>query len=460
MARSAPLSRSPLWPRRVAASVVAIATALAGVSVIDLADASATVAPASVVAVTGFLTTPSSDPDLVTVNYTVTVQGEQLSGAALATRTFASVPVDTSTVRVDGSPVAAGAITRSPISMKVQLGTLGSGAYLVSYNQRRPTREGRDASTGATLTSDHATVVSKPLALTHPDLSLSMPKGSGEDHAAYLGTGRLAAYGAVLKNAGAAADDVILTVRFSTGVRLDYVDGVARLELGNGGTGTPDDITCADQARAVVTCHLGAVAHGSRSVLLIPVVATRAGKAGTRGTFRIGVAPAGEPDQSGADNALTGRVRFTGIARLHCRLIAAHRTVTVGSTVTVRLRIHNAGPQPAGFTYGLVASGKHFVIKKFITTRRPRHQRPVQRITAPAQYGTVIQWNAGLIGAHHTASARMILTAKSVGSSRVEFYGTSAAADPSCDGGPGRCHALTTLKLRAVKRATADVKQN
>lgn len=446
--------------RAGAASVAAIATALAGVSLPGLSNASASVAPAAVVIVTGFLTTPTSDPDLLMVNYTVTVQGEQLTGAALSTRTFASVPVDTSTVQVDGSPVAPAAITQSSGSMKVQLGTLGAGSYLVSYDQRRPTHEGRDVSTSATLTSNHATVHSNALALTHPDLSLRIPKGSGEDHAAYLGTGRMAAYGAVLRNAGAAADDAILTIRFSTGVRLDYVDGVARLELGKGGTGTVDDVTCADQASAVVTCHLGAVEHGTRSVLLVPVVATRGGKAGTRGTFHISVAPAGEPDQSSTDNALTGRVRFTGIARLHCKLIAPHRTVPVGSTLTVRLRIHNAGPQPAGFAYGLVASGKHFVITKFTTTRRPRHLRPVQRIAAPAQFGSVIQWNAGLIGAHHTASARMVLSAKSVGSSRVQFYGMSAAGDPGCDSGSGRCHALTTLKLRAVKRTTAAVKQN
>jgi hypothetical protein len=467
-------------PRRFVSRCVAGALAFAMVVAgFDAPAADASPAPTSLVSVDGFLTTvSSSDPDLLVVNYTVTVQGEGVTDAKLVTGTFASAPVDPTTVQVDGTAAPSPTITQTPGQMTIRLGTgadatnggaLSIGSYLVSYQQQRPTGVSKSAATSATVSFTRAgqpgSVTSNSVALTHPDITLRIPARSGEDRAALLGTGRIAAYGAYLGNRGATAAAATLTLTLPDGLRLDTIDGVQRIDFTKNGDGADVPVKCTHTLSATVTCDLSAIPHAVDSVLLVPVIATKSAKPGTRSAFHLRITPNGEPDQDPSNNALTGRVKFTGIARLKCSLISRVTKVEVGKKVTVKVRIHNLGPQPAGYAYGIVISNsRHFVISKFLTNRHPKSGRKFVRIPAPPELGSVLQWNAGSIGAHSTAYARLILTAKSVGESLVQFFGDSAAGNPGCDTGFGNCRALDTLTLHAVKKQpatkSANVEQN
>jgi hypothetical protein len=456
-------------PRRTAfrciAGAAAFALLLAGFAA---PSAQATVAPTSLVTVDGFLTTvSSSNPDLLVVNYTVTVQGDPLTDAQLTTKTFPSAPVDPGTVQVDGAAPPSPAISQSAKSMTVRIGTgadatnggsLGVGSYLVSYQQQRPSGGSSNAATSATLAFDRAgtpaTVTSGPVALTHPDLSLTIPAKSGEDKAAYLGTGRIAGFGAYLKNRGASTDAATLTLTLPDGLRLDTVDGVERISVGRDDAEFGSSLRCTNALTATVTCALGAVLHGTESVLLIPVVATHLAKPGTRGTFHVAVAADGEPDQDASNNALSGRVKFTGIAHLEFSMATKHTTVQVGKTANVRLRIHNQGPEPASMTFGItMTDSAHFAITKLTTKRHPKSGPSSILLPIPAKFGSALAWNVGYIPSGHMAYAELTLKAKSVGTSVLEFEGASTAADPPCDAGSKSCAAQTSLKLHAVKKA-------
>lgn len=452
---------------RSIAAVMAVALVLGG---LEVTAAQASVAPTSLATVAGFLTTASSsNPDLLVVNYTVTVQGEGLTAAQLTMTTFPSAPVDLATVQVDGATAPSATITQTSSTMIVRLGTgadaanggaLGVGSYLVSYQQQRPSGGSPTASTIGTLNFNRGGIPnsasSNAVPLEHPDITLTIPRGSGEDKAAFLGTGRTAGYAAYLRNPGATADAATLTLTLPTGLRLDTIEGIAVVDLSTDGEGDGSSVPCTNQLSSTVTCNLGEVAHGVDSVLLVPLVATRSAKPGTRGRFHLSVTPAGEPDQNPANNSLAGRVKFSGLARLEATLISPITKVPVGSKVTVKVRIKNLGPQPASFAMGIVIMGsRHFVISKFITKRRPKSGPRTVRVPAPPKTGQILEWNSGTIGAHSTAYARMILTAKSVGKSVIEFLAESAAGNPTCDSGFGKCRALTSLKLAAVKKQPA-----
>lgn len=450
--------------RRLAACSVALIGLVAGL-VIPAAHASEP--PPSVLTVHGFLTRPSADENLLLVNYTITVQGGgRLMNAQLKTKVYPSTPVDVSSVQVDGTTVPSGTVTQGGSAMTIRIGLgadsvngglLGNGSYLVSYEQRRPTRAQApaDAATSAMLTFSRdgqpGSVASNSLPLTHPDFVLSIPPNSGEDKAAFLGTGRTAGYGAALTNRGGPASAATLTLRLPTGLRLDIADGVERVDFDKSGAGTVTEVSCAHGGSAVVTCPIGAVAHGADILLLIPVTATATGKPGTYGTFHLSVKPTNEPDQKASDNALFGRVKFTGIAVLRLSLKASATKVPVGKSVKITVRVHNNGPQAAGETFGiLLADTAHFRVTKFSTSKKvpgPEYQI----IAAPPSIGGIVAWNAGTIAAHHTATATLTLKAKSVGTTHVEFFGQSDAGDPGCDSESGPCGEDTTVTLHAIK---------
>jgi hypothetical protein len=460
------MGRSVLFRCVSGAVTTAVALATVVLATVLAPSAQASRAPVSLVAVDGFLTTASSSaPDLLVVNYSISVQGKSLTNAVITTKTFPDVPVDPATVQVDGVTVPSDTLTQSPRLMTIRLGTganstdggsLGVGSYLVSYQQQRPTKAQSNAATVGTVTFNRdgtpGTASSDPIPLMHPDLSLSIPARSGEDTAAYLGTGRVAAYGAYLRNHGATADAATLTITLPAGLRLDFIDGVLRFDLtSNGGQVTP--LKCTHPATSIIRCPVGEVVHHANIGLLIPLVAAKGAKPGTRGKFTVNVAPVGEPDQNPSDNSLTGKVRFTGIARLHTEILARTTRVQVGKTLPVRLHITNNGPQPASFTFGVViVAGKHFVITKLTTKRHPKRRPVAQPISIPPGLGSIIEWNAGKIAPHTTAYARIIVKAKSVGSSRLQFFASSVAGDPGCDRFARNCRAISSLRLHAVKK--------
>ena len=139
-------------------------------------------------------------------------------------------------------------------------------------------------------------------------------------------------------------------------------------------------------------------------------------------------------------------MRFTGIARLHTELLARTTKVQVGKTLPVRLHITNNGPQPAGLhNRPLDCRRHHFAITKLTTKRHPKSGPVFQRVPVPPRLGSIIEWNAGKIAPHTTAYARIIVKAKSVGTSRLQFLGESDAGDPGCDGrGGSNCKAISS----------------
>lgn len=449
-----------MFRRPVAALCVAALSLLPG-ALTSVAQAS--VPPLSTVTVHGFLTRSATDSDLLVVNYTVTAQGAgTVTNAQLSTAVFPGTPVDLSTVRLDDAPVPSGTITVADTAMTVRIGLgadsvnggmLGNRSYLLSYEQRRPTSATPNASTSATLTftrtGQRGSVTSNILPLMHPDLVLSVPPGSGENHSAPLGTGRTAGYAANLTNRGGPADAVTLTIALPAGLRLE--SGAVRVGFDNNPDGVERQLPCTHGVGAVVTCQVGPVAHNTHATLVVPVTAMPRGKPGTTGTFHVSVAPTNEPDQKPADNSLAGHVSFTGIAVLHVWLTPSATRVPVGRSVTIAVHIRNDGPQAASDTLGvLITDAAKFRLVK-ITTNKKVTGPEFRVVVLPAPFGSIIGWNVATLAAHHTATAQLTMKATAVGNARIEFFGNSSAGDPRCDSGSGPCGESAALTLHAVR---------
>jgi len=419
------------------------------------------VAPSADVRVTGIVTTPAAAGELE-VDYTVTVAGSAVDGVVLTSAQPDAATADPSSVEVNGVPADPATVTAAADTLVVRLGsgadatdggTLAVGAYLVSMDVADPATLPVTSTVSAEVDYTRAGVpgsaTSAPVALGEPDLVASLPAWAGETGTLPLGTGNIGDFAVGVTNRGADSTGGTLTITLPAGLTVDLAAAVLR-----GEGSTPDallfggqPLTCSSAA-ATVTCAVGALAHSEHIVLDIPLKAVAGPAPESTGTFRAAVVPDDLPDSNPADNGISARFRFTGIAQLHVRAVPAEHRVRVGRSVTVRLSVTNNGPQPARQTIGVVLSGsaKHFAITSF-----SGRKLGAEGGLLPDDPKRSAVWNIGTLASGHTITARLVLKARSKGKVRILFSGASVAGDPKCATVASRgCQENSVVALTAV----------
>lgn len=425
--------------------------------------------PASATSGPGLVgTAPASahGPGTVTFSYTITLP-DPVDALLFSTHQAAELPAATTGVLLDGSPVPAGQISRpTPDDIAVQAGPaasdgLAAGTHTLSFTATLAGLGSASTSSTATLAwssggvPDSVTSAPVPVEVNPPDLAVSLTPGTGEDQPGELGTGQDLDLQVDVANLGYGAPASSLRLVLPAGMQLG-ADGISRE---NGGA-----LSCiADPGDAQqLTCSLGTLQQlvDDDPTLDLDLTTAPNEPIGSVVPVLISVAPdPGEGDDSDpANNSVTARVAYTGSAALSYTVSPAAASVPLGGRTTVRLTVHNAGPQPAPSTVAFaVVVGEQFSILDFtgqtlpppgarmvdrtqlrqLTGRLVAHQPAVSTPTAsgidPAGAGgSAVLWFAGDIPAGRSATATLTLHAHALGTARVGLIALSGAADPNC----------------------------
>jgi hypothetical protein len=495
---------------RLAAPLLVLTCASFGVLAIGPTAAGA-VTPAATVS--GHATTVASAPGTESVTYTITVSDAPIDSSVLSVSQPAALTPTTASVEVDGVAPAAGTMTASGADLVLRLGTgadasnggqLAIGDHTVSFDAPVAALPAGDATGSATLDFGAApatSVKSNNVALAAPDLTMTTPADSGEDQILPLGTGEEADFAAILTNTGGDTAAATLTIALPVGLEVDEEFGVYRDDdyhtdgsLDGDGDGDGSVELACHGTSGVVTCALGALAHGVDTLIDVPLVATPVGPVGQVGTFTVSARSDDGLDTNLADNSVHASVRFTGVAKLTVTLTTSTPKVAIGKTVKVKATVSNAGPQPAVDALGLLLIGDpdsdHFSIVGFsgapislpgggelltvpakdqptaarlvarVAARRAAGAQPAgvrtaaQARTLAADELPIVGWGIGTIAAGASVHAVLTLKAVSIGHTAVAAFAVSDAGDPSCDGSDGsdgsNCTSFATLALSAV----------
>lgn len=434
----------------------AAATTLAG-GLVALAPAAVATSPQ--VTVVGGAAVPTHVPSTDQMTYTISIG----DGAADSVVLRAYQPDGTKAspaVEVDGRRAPADTVDEVGNGLRIRLGTgadsahggtLDVGNHTVSFDTDVTALPKGSAAAYAAVVyamgGGTVRVTSPRIPLALPDIVLTKPTGGGENRILPLGTGIDADFEAILSNSGGRSSAAALTISLPVGMKIDrgfgvYRDDQYRSEVDTGGT----KLACRTVATHVVRCALGAVPAGTSALLDIPVQPTTAAHVGHVGTFAVNALSDNGLEANRGDNTVRGSVRFTGIAHLVVN-IAPHRLrVTVGRIGRLVVSIHNAGPNPALKTLGIVAvRGAHFTVLRLRDNR-----------TAAISHGKpVVLWKVGTIASGRTARAIVTVRARSAGRDELLVGTGSAAGDPPCEGvSPTRqCKAFAVARLVATRPA-------
>ncbi len=483
---------------RVALVAMIGCTSLITMALPGLGAASA--APVATVTITGSAPAAVPGPATATLTYTITVTGSAVDAAVLATTEPEGVQSQPTSVKINGGDAPPETVSVDAPGLTIRLGDgadatngghLDVGDYLVSFQIDVPAGLPSEATASATLAfTGNATpgrAASNPVPLVAPDLALSLPPDSGEDHVLPLGTGQTGFYDAELTNPGADAAASTLTITVPTGLVVDTSNNSVTRD-DNWQTGDGSDtvlLDCEPPSGGQVTCVLGAVAHGVDSLLEVPVLATPAGIPGTQAGFSVSVIADAGTDQNPDDNTLNATLRFTGIAVLVYTLTPSASKITIGDTVSVTTSVRNDGPQPADETVALAItdSATDFKIVNFSGNTTPPQPlslaaretlldgaglnhgpaaAPTRAITTADPAGTGVVWFIGTIPAHTTATATLKLRAVAAGKAQLAFLGGSDAGNPACDNPTtdAQCRQFTQITLTAVSAAPSSTPPN
>ncbi|HTZ42812.1 MAG TPA: hypothetical protein VMB79_03045 [Jatrophihabitans sp.] len=399
-------------------------------------------------------------PATITYSYTVTLPSA-VDATVFTTRQDAAVPAATTGVLLDGVAVPAGQVSRpSSIDIAVQTGAspadgLAAGTHTFSFTSTIGSAVSADTSSTATLSWTRSgvpgSVTSAPVAVAvnAPDVAVALTPGSGEDQVGFLGTGQDVVLAVDVANLGYGNPHATLHLLLPAGMRLGS-DGISRDGDGSSLTCTADP---ADSHR--ISCPLGVLVAGSTAdpTLDLDLTTEPNEPIGSLATVTVSAEPdPGEgTDSNPANNAVSAQVEYTGSARLDYTVHAASNRVPVGSRTTVRLTVHNAGPQaaPSTIAFGVVV-GDQFEITGFSGRMTPpagqqkaslntaRLGRIVSSdslaagATDAGTGGSAVLWFAGDIPAGQSVSATLTITARTPGTAQVGILAISGAADPNC----------------------------
>ncbi len=413
-------------------------------------------------------TAPASAHGSVTFSYTITLP-DPVDAVLFSTHQAAELPAAVTGVLLDGAPVPSGQISQpGPGDIAVQAGPaagdgLAAGTHTLSFTAS-PAGTG-SASTDSTATlawssggiPGSLTSAPVPVEVNPPDLAVTLTPGTGEEQPSDLGTGQDLDLQVDVANLGYGAPHGTLRLVLPAGMRLG-ADGIS---WDDGGA-----LTCVPDASDAqqLTCPLGVLQRlvDDDPTLDLDLTTAPDEPIGSQVPVRISATPdPGEGNDSDpTNNSVTAQVIYTGSAALSYTVTPAAASVPLGGTTTVRLTVHNTGPQPAPSTVAfVVVVGEQFGILDFTGQTLPppgartaarSQQRLAGRLVAhqpgagsvpPASRsavgnagsgGSAVLWFAGDIPAGRSATATLTLHAHALGTARVGLIALSGAADPNC----------------------------
>jgi len=433
----------PRYSRLLAAAAAGVLT-LAGLGLLAPAAEAA-----SLPTVVGSAPSSTHGPGTITFSYTLTLP-EALTATSFSTHQPALLPARLDAVTLDSASVPAADLSRpSSVDLVVDTHDLTAGTHTVTFTADLPASEPGSPSSTATLTGSagggpvSATSAPVVVQVNQPDLSIALTPDSGEDQVGFLGTGQNLDFAVDVANLGFGSPDSTLTLSLPPGMQLGP-DGVARDADGS-------SLVCAPAA-GTVSCDLGPLA-GAPADPTIVIDLTTAGQEpiGSTVTLTATVSANTGTDTDPSNNSVSAELTYTGIARLHFGLQPSARSVAVGASTTVTLRVSNAGPQPAPATLGLaILIGDNFTISNFTGSPLPTTMSRAQlaqaqllSATGPAAGsappvapaaggGSGVLWFIGNLPAGSSASATLTLTAVKPGPARLAMLALSGAGDPGC----------------------------
>ncbi|MDQ1748987.1 MAG: hypothetical protein QOE71_43 [Pseudonocardiales bacterium] len=396
-------------------------------------------------------------PGAVTFSYSIDLPSD-IGSAVLTTHQATALPALVTAVTIDGLAVPAGQISRPDSGdIAVQTGPAATDGLVHGHHVFTFTA---DVSAGpSAVTSSSATLAftesAIPIAVTsapvlvsvnQPDIAVVLTPGSGEDQLGFLGTGEDLILAVDVANLGYGTPRSSLTIDLPVGTALG-ADGVIREADGS-------SLTCQPGVTPQrIVCDLGNLSHAgsNNSTLDIDLTTSGAEPIGQVATVSVSASPnAGEgTDTAPANDSVTAQFQFTGSARLSYTITPAKTKVALGQQISVKLTVHNAGPQPANETIAFgVLVGNNFDITSFTG-----NTTPPSSLTGGVTTGAIpptmngVFWFVGDIPAGHSVSAVLNIRARTVGTTRVGLLAISTAADLNC---PNLNCDLTSVPVQAI----------
>lgn len=439
-------------------------------------------------------------PGQITFSYSIAL-ADPVNSAVLTTHQDAALPADIAGVRLDGVAVPAAQISR-PDSVDIAVRTgpgptdgLDAGTHTITFQATAGT--GATASTSSTATlsgtqnglSFSATSLPVTVEVNQPDIAVVLTPDSGEDQTGVAGTGQDLFMAVDISNAGYGMPTTSMEIDLPNGLVIGS-DGVSR-----DSDGSPLDCAAPPGQPQHISCQLGPLSHavsGADSTIVIDLTTTDSPPVGTTAPITVSAAPdAGQgTDANPADNSVTAHIRFTGSAALSYTVTPATTTVPLGGKTTVKLTVHNSGPQTATGAVGFVmTAGDSFEITDFTGNTTPPagyvggsgsaggssyvamgKSSPVAGKSHPLGWGRttsdlttahaaaapgavdsgtgdVRPWFLGDIPSGQSASAVLTLKAVKLGTAQAQLLAFSEAGDPNC---PDMLCDPTTADIEAV----------
>jgi LPXTG-motif cell wall-anchored protein len=284
------------------------------------------------------------------------------------------------------------------------------------------------------------------VSVNQPDIAVVLTPDSGGDQLGFLGTGQDLILAVDVANLGYGTPRSSLVIDLPAGAVLG-ADGVTRESDGT-------SLTCQPGATPQrIACDLGNLSHAGSGSPTLDIDLTTSGTEaiGQLATITVSASPnAGEgTDTAPANDSVTAQFQFTGSARLSYTITPAKTKVALGQQTSVKLTVHNAGPQPANETVAFgVLVGTNFDITSFTgnTTPPPSLTGGASTSAIPPTMNGVF-WFVGDIPAGHSVSAVLNIRARTVGTTRVGLMAISTAADLNC---PNLNCDLTSVPVQAI----------
>jgi hypothetical protein len=403
-------------------------------------------------------------PATVVFTYTITVP-VAIESTSLTTHQAAALPASAVGVTLDGTPVPAAQITRpDAVDITVHTGAaatdgLAAGVHTITFHASAGGGPAVQTSSSATLrwvqaaapaTLDSpavAVAVNQPdIAVTNLVLGPNAPPCVGPP---CIGTGMDVQFDVDVVNLGFGAPQTTMTISLSAGLVLEF----AITDFDADG-GPPLPCTQITKAPPQYTCALGGLPHVTDTfdpIIQIFVTTTADPPVGTAATMTVSAAPdAGEgTDTNPANNSASTTVKFTGSAALQATVTPAATTIQVGRQTTMRLTIHNAGPDPAEQTavfVEVVGSGD-----KSGKTPPCCHATGFTGHVARNEDVSdgILTWLVGTLAPGASITAILTVKAHAAGTSQILMTPSSTAADPRCPNDFGLC-GEATARITAV----------
>jgi LPXTG-motif cell wall-anchored protein len=380
-------------------------------------------------------------PGSITFTYTI-VAPTPVDAAAFTTRQDAALPARTTGATLDGAAVPAAQISQSGASdIAIQVGPadgLAAGTHTITFQAAIGSTTASSSSTAILAWTQSGTprsVTSAPVvvAMNEIDIATVLTPDSGEDQLGFLGTGADSYLAVDVQNLGYGMPHSQLVVDLPIGLALGSA-GVA-----HDADGAPLSCAAAPGNAQQIVCDLGVLAHGTGAqnpTLAIDLTTTPAAVIGQIVAITVTSSPKpGEgTDLNPANNSVTAHLKFSGTAALVTTITPAANPVALGASTTVRLTVHNSGPQPAGRTIAFsILLGDNFAVTGFTgNTTPPPGLGSTPGSTPLGLNQGVVFWFVGDIASGDSVSATLTLKAVKLGSTEIVMIAASEASDPNC----------------------------